>query len=66
MANPGGAAAVLNYLLVDHPEEPAIPNRVLEKYKSAQKKVVGGRDDTNRSKSAGCDSAERCLFVRPC
>ena len=38
--NPGGAAAVLNYLLVDHTEEPAIPHRVLEKYKSAQKKVV--------------------------
>ena len=38
--NPGGAAALLNYLLVDHPEEPVIPNRVLEKYKKAQKKVV--------------------------
>ena len=38
--NPGGAAALLNYLLVDHPEEPVIPNRVLEKYKNAQKKVV--------------------------
>ena len=38
--NPGGAAALLNYLLVDHPEEPVIPNRVLAKYKNVQKKVV--------------------------
>ncbi|WP_071991421.1 methylglyoxal synthase [Synechococcus sp. CC9616] len=38
--NPGGAAALLNFLLIDHPEEPAIPNRVLEKYRNAQKKVV--------------------------
>lgn len=38
--NPGGAAAILNYLLIDHPEEPVIPNRVLEKYRNQQKKVV--------------------------
>ena len=42
--NPGGAAALLNYLLVDHPEEHVIPNRVLEKYKNAQKKVVAKPD----------------------
>ena len=38
--NPGGAAAILNYLLVDHPEEAVIPNRVLENYRNQQKKVV--------------------------
>ena len=38
--NPGGASAVLNYLLTDHPEEPVIPNRVLEHYKSQQKQIV--------------------------
>ena len=35
-----GAAAMLNYLLVDHPEEPAF-NRVPEKYKSAQEEGGG-------------------------
>ena len=38
--NPGGAAAILNYLLMDHPEEAVIPNRVLENYRNQQKKVV--------------------------
>ena len=38
--NPGGAAPILNYLLMDHPEETVIPNRVLENYKNQQKKVV--------------------------
>ena len=38
--NPGGAAAILNHLLVDHPEEAVIPNRVLENYRNQQKKVV--------------------------
>jgi methylglyoxal synthase len=38
--NPGGAAAILNHLLVDHPEEAVIPNRVLEHYRNQQKKVV--------------------------
>ena len=38
--NPGGASAILNYLLMDHPEEAVIPNRVLENYKNQQKKVV--------------------------
>ena len=36
----GGASAILNYLLMDHPEEAVIPNRVLENYKNQQKKVV--------------------------
>ena len=38
--NPGGASAILNYLLMDHPEEAVIPNRVLENYRNQQKKVV--------------------------
>ena len=38
--NPGGAAAILNHLLIDHPEEPVIPNRVLEHYKNQQKQIV--------------------------
>ena len=38
--NPGDAAAILNYLLMDHAEEEVVPNRVLENYKNQQKKVV--------------------------
>ena len=38
--NPGGASAILNHLLIDHPEEPVIPNRVLEHYKNQQKQIV--------------------------
>ncbi|MEB3253668.1 MAG: methylglyoxal synthase [Synechococcus sp.] len=38
--NPGGATAILNHLLIDHPEEEIIPNRVLENYRNQQKKVV--------------------------
>lgn len=38
--NPGGASAILNHLLVDHPEEAVIPNRVLENYRNQQRKVV--------------------------
>ena len=38
--NPGGAAAILNHLLVDHPEETVITNRVQENYRNQQKEVV--------------------------
>ena len=38
--NPGGATAILNHLLIDHPGEEIIPNRVLENYRNQQKKVV--------------------------
>ena len=38
--NPGGALAILNHLLIDHPEETVIPNRVLEHYKNQQKQIV--------------------------
>tara|TARA_B100002051_G_scaffold219735_2_gene213288 strand:- start:310 stop:729 length:420 start_codon:yes stop_codon:yes gene_type:complete len=37
---PGGAAAILNYLLIDYPDEAVIPNRMLENYTNQQKKVV--------------------------
>ena len=38
--NPGGAVAILNYLLVYHQEETVITNRVLENYRNQQKEVV--------------------------
>ena len=37
--NPGGATAILKHFLIDHPEEPVIPNRALEHDKNQQKQI---------------------------
>ena len=38
--NPGSASAILNHFLIDHPEEPVIPNQALEHDKNQQKQIA--------------------------